>query len=316
MTNNAPVYWEIQKEDGSWFSLHTYAWSVKSSGGRRWVAGAKRGEDLMLPHRRGRMWMPKTREAQNFELNMWVFPTNEDGSKDPTKTIEQKAHQNFRKIIAAADQEGQFRLRKRWHEDDSVLADFGSQTNVATAIGLVEFLDGSGPDTDDGKGFYTTLTLTMPDPYFYGNQITGSGESDYTVADKVATATTLTNNGNTVINLAGEAPTDHLYISLVNAGSSNPLIVFPDGNWIQYLSSAAASPNTEVIIDCRNGLALQKSYTNYFSGDRSGTYVNGLIRRNPYFQNWPTLNPAKYPSSTIATAGSGTMKLIYDPAYR
>ncbi len=313
MTNNAPVFWEVCKADGSWFSLHTYAWSVKSSGGRRWTAGAKRGEDLLMPHVRGRVFQQKTREAQNFELGMWVFPTNEDGSKDANKTVEQKAHQNFRKIISAVDQEGQFFLRKRWHEDDSVRNDFGTQSNVASAIGTVEFMDASGPDSDDGKGYNMNLTLTMADPYFYGNVITGPGNpGDYTVTDKTNTAITLDSNGYTPINVMGDAPTDHIWLSF--AGGSDAIVAFPDGNWIQYLGSQ--SDGSEVIIDCRRGLAIRKDMFSYFSGDYSGVYLNGLIRRNPYFTNWPTLNPAKYPTSTIGAAGGGSMKLVYDPAYR
>lgn len=316
MTNNAPVYWEVQRADGSWFSLHTYAWSVKTSGGRRWVAGAKRGEDLLLPHRRGRLWQPKTREAQNYDLGMWVFPTNEDGTRDANKTVEQKAHENFRKIVQAVDQEGQFRLRKRWHEDDSVRADFGTQTNVANAIGLAELLDANGPDSDDGKSFNMSLSMTMADPYFYSNVVTGNGVGDWTVANKVASAATLTNNSTTNINLAGDAPTTHVYLSFTSYGSSNPTILFPDGNWLQFISAGLGDTASEVIIDCHNGLILRKSMTDYFGGDSSGTYLNGLIRRNPYFANWPVLDPAKYPTSTIAASGSGTMKLVYDPAYR
>lgn len=309
-TDNSPVYWEIQKADGTWFSLHTYAWSVKSFGGRRFFAGAKRGDNVQVPHRRGRLYMPKTRESQTYDINMWVFPTNSDGSRDTTKTVEQKAHENWRKIIAAVDQEDQFRIRKRWHKDSSLKNNFAS--DIESAVGLAEFIDGSGPDSDDGKGFYVNLTFSLADPYFYGNQI----DAGYTAAAKAASATVLTNNDETSIVLTGDAPTDHIWLSISGAGSSDPKIVFPDGNWIQLLTSAMSGSNDEVIIDCRNSTALKKSLVGYLNGNVSGTYVNGLIRRNPYFQNWPTLDPTKPASNEITVTGSGTIKLLYDPAYR
>lgn len=308
--DNSPVYWDIQRADGTWFSLHTYAWSVKSFGGRRWFAGAKRGENVQLPHRRGRLWVPKTRESQTYDINMWVLPFNTDGSKDPDKTVEQKTHENWRAIVDAVDQEGQFLIRKRWYPDNSTRDTFRS--NVASAIGQAEFIDGSGPDSDDGRGFYGNLTFSLADPYFYGNQIV----DDYDAADKAAAATTLTAGGSTSISVAGDAPTDHIWLSVSGFGTSDPRFVFPDGNWVQLLTSGLTDTSSNVVIDLRNGLAIRKSLSGYLGGDYDGTYLNGQIRRNPYFQNWPTLDPNKYPSSSIVTTGSGTMKLVYDPAYR
>lgn len=315
MTNNAPVYWEIQKVDGTWFSLHTYAWSVKSSGGRRWVSGAKRGEDLIVPHRSGRVWIPKTREAQAYDLSMWVFPTNEDGSKDTTKTVEQKAHQNFRTIMNAMDQDGQFLMRKRWHKDTSIDNDFGTQTNVASAIGRVEFIDGSGPDSDDGHGFDVSLSLSMADPYFYENVITGSsGAGVWTPASKAATAQSLNSSGSTALTLTGEASTDHIWISM-SALSGDTKVTFPDGNWIELQASGLTDKTSEIMIDFREGYAIRQGMTSFFTSP-SGTYLNGVLRRNPSFTKWPTLDPIRYPSSSITCTGGGTIKIVYDPAYR
>lgn len=309
-TDNSPVYWELQKADGTWFSLHTYAWSVKSFGGRRFFASAKRGDDLQLPHRRGRLYVPKSREAQTYDINMWVFPTNVDGTTDITKTVEQKAHENWRKIIDAADQDGQFRLRKRWYKDNSIKENF--KTDVADAIALAELLDGSGPDSDDGHGYYMSMTFSLADPYFYGKQLVDG----YSAATKAASAVTLTTPGTTVVTVDGDAPTDHVWLSLSNMGTSDPRITFPDGNWIQLISSALTDNTSNIVIDCRNSLAIRKSLSAYLGGDHSGTYVNGLIRRNPYFQSWPTLNPKNPTTNQLTVTGSGTIKLLYDPAYR
>lgn len=313
MTDNSPVYWEVQRADNTWFSLHTYAWSVKSFGGRRFFAGAKRGEDVQLPHRRGRIWVPKTREAQLYDINMWVFPTNEDGSRDPDKTVEQKAHENWRKIIDAVDQEGLFRLRKRWFTDDSIKEDF--HTDIESALAYAEFLDGNGPDADDGRGFYINLTFSLPDPYFYSNQIIDG----FSATDKANAALTLTNDSNTSFTCAGDAITDHIYLHFASSGTSNPKVTFPDGNWVQLITPSGFSASDGVVVDFHRGIAVKSTLAGYLDGTPSSTtYVNGLIRRNPYFQNWPTLDPTKDPaqSVTLHTAASGTVKLVYDPAYR
>ena len=312
MTNNSTVYWDLLKADQStWFSLHTYAWSVKSFGGRRWTAGAKRGENIMLPGRQGRIYVPKLREAQTFDLNMWVLPIEEDGRKPVGKTIEQKTHENWRKLVAAFDQEGQFWLRKRWHLDSSNRNQFPSGGGVTSALALAEFLDASGPDSDDGKGFYGNVSLSVADPYFYGNQLVGRS-----VWDKAATSVGLP-IGTTGVDLDGEAPTDHIWITISGSAGGNPRITFPDGNWVQLLTSELGNPAAEYIIDIKNGMAVQGSTVAYLENPATaGSYVNGLVRRNPYFQNWPRLDPNRYPISNITVTGDASVSMIYDPAYR
>lgn len=313
MTNNSSVYWDLLKADGStWFSLHTYAWSVKSFGGRRWTAGAKRGENIMLPHRQGRIYVPKLREAQTFDLNLWVFPTEEDGRKPVGKTIEQKTHENWRKIIAAFDQEGQFWLRKRWHLDSSNANQFSSGGGTTSALALAEFLDGSGPDSDDGKGFYGNISLAVADPYFYGNQLVGG----WSGLDKASTGVPLSIGANNV-NPTGEAPTDHIWLVISGSSGGNPRITFPDGNWVQLLTHEISQPNGTYIIDFKNGMGVHADPDTYLENNANVyRYVNGVVRRNPYFQNWPRLDPNRYPTSTITVTGDASVSMIYDPAYR
>lgn len=315
---NSFVYWDLQQPDGNWFPLHTYAWSVKSFGGRRFFGAPKRGEDIAVPFRRGRLFVPKTREAQTYDINMWVFPTNQDGSRDVTKTVEQKAHENWRKIINAVDQEGQFRLRKRWYDEASTVSDFEVGGHVSSAIAMAEFLDGSGPGSDDGKDFYLDLTFTLADPYFYGKQILGS----YTAAAKAAEAITLTNNGTTSIPLTGDAPSTHVYLEITLSGSytsasQNPIISFPDGHYIEFNAFGMSSPSGTYVIDCHNGIAAQSTLTNYFSNGTISNYVSGLINRSPRFLSWPVISgDAAASTANITTTGQGTIKLIYDPAFR
>lgn len=319
VNNNSFVYWDLQKADGEWFSLHTYAWSVSSFGGRRFFTGAKRGEDVSLPYRAGRIWTPKSRESQNYDINMWVFPTNADGSTDATKTVEQKADENFRKVVNAVDQEGQFRLRKRWYGETSTLGGFETGQGVQSAIAMAEFLDGSGPGSDDGRDFYMDLTFTLADPYFYGRHI----HADFTSTQFVAAATTLSSGGTTQIPRVGDAPSSKVYIEVTLSGSyasqaSNPKVQFPDGNWIEIQAHALPTKTGTITIDCQKGIAVRSTLKNYLDGVSYNTVLNGRIKRNPQFTAWPRINPTTTKAATlpIQAFGSGTIKLAYDPAYR
>lgn len=261
MTNNSPVFWEANG-----LSLHTHAWSVKSFGGRRFFSAPRRGEDIEIPFRRGRIHVPKTREPQLYDINMWVLPLDEDGSRSATLTIEQAAHRNWRKLVQFLDIDGQFPLVKRWYD--------GSSVKSATA--LAEFLEGDGPNTDDGQSFYASLTLMLADPYFY-QPVAGQ---------PVGT-----------IEVEGEVPTDHVVITL--SGGTNPRVSLPSGNWIQFNGSVGGTP---VVIDALNGTAKQGSQ-----------FVNGLVTRSNLFPKWLELKPG---TQNLTYSGGGTATIRYDAAYR
>lgn len=316
---NSFVYWDLQKSDGTWFPLHTYAWSVKSFGGRRFFSGTKRGEDFALPYRDGRLYVPKTRESQVYDINMWVFPTNQNGNKDPDKTIEQKMHENVRKIVSAVDQDKQFRLRKRWYDEASTVGGFKSGNNIKSAIAMAEFLDGSGPSSDDGKDFYLDLTFSLADPYFYGRHI----QSGYTINDFVASGTILNNNSTTQILKEGDVSSSNVYIEIQLSGAyslpaENPVIAFQDGNWIELQAHALSNKTGTITIDCKNGIAARGSLATYLDPSiPTNTYVNGLIRRNPRFMAWPRIDTSTSGTHvTVSSTGSGTIRLAYQPAYR
>jgi hypothetical protein len=249
-------------------SLHTRAWSVKSFGGRRFFGPAKKGANLDLPFQRGQIYLPKTLNSLAFDMNMWVLPLNQDGTPDSVLTREEKAHENWRTIIETVDIEGEFDLVKRWYDG----------TSVKSATARAEFLDGSGPDSDDGRGFYFNLQMMLADPYFYVPL------SAFTVTGGITSQC--------------EAPSDHVVIRFTNG--VNPRITFHDGNWVQFNGNAGT---TDVVIDCRLGTATQGS-----------THVNGLITRNPAFMSWPQIFVGL---NNIYLSGSGAAATLqYDAAYR
>lgn len=215
MTNNTDIYWEANG-----LSLHTYAWSVETFGGRRYVPAPRKGSDVPLPLRRGRVHVDKLPDSQVQTLSMWLAPFNEDGTEDPALTPEQKMHANWRKILDAIDVPGQFPLVKRWYLDDGT---------VHAATAQAEYQDGLEPTANGRGGLSFATTLLLADPYYY----------EPVAAQPVGDITVL-----------GDVPTDHVQINL--SGGTNPRLTFPDGNWIQYNGSPGG---TDVIVNCLTGNA-------------------------------------------------------------
>lgn len=262
-TNNSPVYWTANG-----FSLHTLAWSVRSFGGQRWVGAAKRGEDVQVPFIPGRLYVPKFRDSRFYELDMWVLPLDPStGQKDGTMPDVQRAHANYLQIVRALDVEGQFDLVKRWWEGGS----------VHSATARAEYIQASGPDSDDKPGFNFSVTLSLADPYFYGSApVTVSGGS-FTVQ--------------------GDVPTERVVLTLNVTGPAR--VDLSNGNWFTYSGGAGT-----LTIDSQTGLALL-----------DGTLpVNGLMARNQNFWRYGTLTPG---AMTVAfTSGISSGSISYYPAYR
>lgn len=221
MTNNTGLYWEANG-----LSLHTYAWSVSTFGGRRYVPPNKRGEDLQFPFRKGRKYVRKTRDMQIQNLKMWMVPLSTDGTRDTGKTIDQKFHENWNTILAAVDVDGQFPLVKRWWEG----------TTVKTATATAEYVGGIEPQVEGMRAEFE-LEFLMADPYFY-------------VAKSAVAIGTITVEGN--------ATSDHIVLSL--SAGTNPKVTFPDGNWVRYAGTVGGTP---AIINCATGTAkIGSTYVN------------------------------------------------------
>lgn len=65
MANNTETYWDADGE-----SLHTYARSIETLGGMG--PPQLRGEDITIPLRSGRTWVPKKYDANTITLAMWL----------------------------------------------------------------------------------------------------------------------------------------------------------------------------------------------------------------------------------------------------
>lgn len=204
MTNLTPIYW-----DWNGVSLNTPKWSVTTFGGNRHSVPQRRGENLQLPFRPGRVRMKKYRDQRVLDLPMWLAPCDNNGVEDPDRTPEQRMHENWYDLMELLDTEDESLLTKRWYNADG---------DVEAATGLAELADATQPSWVADGTLSFTVSLAMADPYFYAPP---------TAAVAVG-----------AINVAGTAPTDKITLTM-----GNGRVTFPDGNWIQYNGTGTAVLN-------------------------------------------------------------------------
>jgi hypothetical protein len=209
------VFWEA-----SGGSLHTEAWSVSTKGGSRFAVPNKRGENLQIPFLTGTRASKKYRDERGLALPMWMIPRNADGTRPPGLSNEQISDRNWLYLMGPFDTEDLFPLTKRWYDQ------VDGHVRVATA--MAEMLDGpQRTDTGGGRTEFT-VDLILPDPWFYGEEIT------VPMGEEVV--------------IEGNRPTSRVKVSMT-AGR----VDFPDGNWIDYDSSGT------VLIDCHTCTAKRGS---------------------------------------------------------
>lgn len=152
---------------------------------------------------------------------------------------------------------------------------------VQAAVAQAEFIQASSSSTDDKLGFDMSIDVSLADPYFYGG---------------VSAA----RNFGTPYQVLGDVKTSHVYLTLT--GGSAPRVTFPDGNWVQYIGGFGGGSVSINLDAC--------------SATQGLNYVDGLIQRNPYFSEWPTLRPTGLGTATLTVSGGGTGTYTYQPAYR
>lgn len=199
MTNTTAVYWSASGQ-----SLSTEAWNVETWGGSRASVGAKRGDDLLVPFRPGRVHQRKERDSRTLALRMWMLPKNPDGTFDDDLTLEQKQHENWAYLMGLFDTDEPFVLTRRWWIGDTV--------EVATA--LAELLDGPEPEVTGGHKVEFTVELMLAKPFFLSDEI----------VEAIGT-----------LDVQGNRRTPEVVLE-IGAGR----VTFPDGNWIEYSGTGTA----------------------------------------------------------------------------
>jgi hypothetical protein len=152
MTNSTTEYWDV---DG--VSLQTLAFDIESAGGDRMAPPELRGNDLVIPHRYGKMWLPKQVDSRIISLDMWVIGCDEDGNP-PTGSAIREFDENFRKLRQLLWTPGrQFTLTKRFYVDGV----------LKTASALGQYAGGLKPNMTGRSRAAFNVDIELADPYFY-----------------------------------------------------------------------------------------------------------------------------------------------------
>lgn len=154
--SSTATYWSV---DGN--SLQTHAFDIESIGGSRLAPPPLRGDDIIIPHSPGEMWIPKQVGARTINLSMWVVGVNEDGTI-PSGPSAMSFDENFRKLRQLLwTPRRRFTLTKNFYSDGVL--------KRASALG--EYAGGLSPNmTGRTRGLFD-VDIRLADPYFYGPEV-------------------------------------------------------------------------------------------------------------------------------------------------
>lgn len=177
--------------------LNTHAKNISSFGGRQGLP-AIRGENRPMPLRGGRTWVPKVFDERELNLAMWVQGVDDDGNIPVG-------------IQARATYNDNLAVLKRVFGKRTSLIQIVRQEERPSGLleltGEVECVSTMEPTMLDISSVGTfTVRLLMPDPYWYGAQITAS----------------LTSSGLTLAN-PGDATAERMVLTF-NGPLTNPMV--------------------------------------------------------------------------------------------
>jgi hypothetical protein len=216
MTNTTDVYWDV---DGT--SLHTYVRQIRTLGGERDTVPGWRGSDRVFAYKAGAEPRPMVADSRTLTLLATLLGREEDGTSPEVWRDSFTAKRREFKRLFWKPRGALFALTKRWDEGDGVVA--------ATAHGrLANRLAGDmwGP-----YGQSVSVDVFLPDPFFYGAEITsGAGTVDNIGDDAVTRMTivfsgagTLTNSTNGVSVTVAEACTLDVHAGTALASGVNKI---------------------------------------------------------------------------------------------
>jgi hypothetical protein len=194
MVNTTQTYWEVNG-----VSLNTYAHNISTLGGGRTNVPLTRGSNILVPYRRGEVYIPKIATSRDITLAMWVAGVDADGK--PEGSFEARWQDNFDTLRRLLWRENEtVTLTKRfWRRvltsapgDPEVYED-----QIVTASAEAEFVRGLEPSMSAPGLARTTVTFTLPDPFFYGAEETVEFSSD-----------------SDTIDVAGDVPTQNIEVDL------------------------------------------------------------------------------------------------------
>lgn len=266
------------------FPLQTFAYNISSWGGSRQSPPPFRGDDVLIPHRPGKRWLPKQVDSRTITLGMWVVGAAQDGTIPTNTTMRRMFERNWRmlrKLLWTPDRE--IALTKIFYDDDDL---------IRTATAQAQFAGGLEPSMNGRTRASFTVDLTLADPFFY------SSRTLYTM--------TLPGTPTVAVPAQGDVPTDTVKLTFTGP-LTNPRVTnqsLPDGDiWVQYAGSLAGGET--LTLDCRNFTAEKNP---------GGTKQVGLIQ---HYGNYSWMKASQFSNNFAlsATAGTGSCSVEIVPAW-
>lgn len=278
MVNIVDEYWEVEK-DGTWYSLHTYSYHVKTIYGGRTSPPSLRGENQYVSGVAGSFHNSKIPDEQTLTLGGWL--TNKDANNAPLHATNKKVgfNTNWRAIRGLLWRENgeQFGIRRRW---------YGADGNLITATGTAEFGGNMALAENIPSAGAWSCDLIMSDPYFYGTPFT------QTLA--VGVAQNIVNPGDV---------TAHPKL-VYNGILSNPQIDHGT-KWMKIGTAIAALDSVTVETSPRILTVVRAS--------DSASLIGALTRNGS--RAWLPLKPGTNSLLLSATSGTGTVDVTVTPGY-
>lgn len=221
--------------------LQTHAFNIATFGGRTSVA-ARRGDNLVVPYRHGRLWTPKYFEEQELTLAMWVIGADKTTGVIPSNP-KQKLFENIQTLQKLFSAEGLHTL-SAVHE-----------VTGATVEAIVEVADVIDFTTMAGAtraGF--VVTLIVPEVWFKDQTL--KGDVDY-----VSRA----NNDTWSVDVTSDVETHEIVLSFDGdaGGQTNPKLInesIGSDCWVQL--SDVLGPSEVIVIDVNKWTAVLNGTTN------------------------------------------------------
>ncbi len=155
MTITTDEGWDV---DGT--PLQTLMWNIRTWGGSLRGTPPLRGEDVTIPGRPGRVWVPKVPDSRTLVFEGWVLGADVDGRAGDT-TLFRKNWRALRGLFFGAP-DRQIALTQRFRDEDGVLVE---------AVGHGQVLDPLLPENTGPTRAKYSAAVFMADPFFYGEQV-------------------------------------------------------------------------------------------------------------------------------------------------
>ncbi len=274
MSNSTEVYWDV---DG--VSLQTLAFNIETLGGDRMGVPPVRGDDLMIPARPGRRWMPKMPDARTITLGMWVIGATEEGIAPPGGEPRRQFEDNWRKLR---------NLLWVYNRELTITKRFYVGGVLKTASAKAHFTGGLNPTMNGQQRAVFTVDLTLSDPYFYSAEKTEPLSASETVV------------------LEGDDVTRRIKFQ-VNGSRTNLVI---RNTTLDIQMEYAAVLNTAEILDVD-----VYNYTSISDPDASPAYKSVGFIRHEGSPSWFILQPGNNAITVSSDSGAGLVTMKYQEAW-